>query len=413
MNLELSLQAFRTFRDRQRVQLRPLTLVYGHNQAGKSTLLRVLPLLADALAQHGGGLDLRSAALRGATLRELGWLGVEPIPRPTVGMRAGAADDASRIEWAFTEEDGLAVPGTLRIGRADWTLDVRLDRRAGGELSAFTGMYSGTLSKEPWSGELRFTSLLPSAVPEALSGELGELQREVRWLMSGQWLQANRLVGASGRPSRFCRPDGSDLAPVFQRLPRGRQLLARASALLQEIGLKDQVVLGLDSDGRPRLEARRPDRLQLPVHLAGEGYRAVLPIALLLAWGLDEETRERPRWLAVEEPESHLHPDVQVKVADQLVAAAGAGLSVFLETHSPTILRAVQLAVLQRRLAPQDLGLYWVDQAPTAPHQGRVRRVDVDGAGVLHGWDPRVFGEDQALARQILDARLERLEAEE
>lgn len=41
----LKLRAFRTFRDEAALEVRPLTLLYGFNQAGKSSLLRVLALL--------------------------------------------------------------------------------------------------------------------------------------------------------------------------------------------------------------------------------------------------------------------------------------------------------------------------------------------------------------------------------
>ena len=45
----LQLESFRAFRDRAELELRPLTLLYGRNQVGKSTLLRLLPLRRLAL----------------------------------------------------------------------------------------------------------------------------------------------------------------------------------------------------------------------------------------------------------------------------------------------------------------------------------------------------------------------------
>ena len=41
----LKLSALRSFRDEATLDVRPLTLLYGFNQAGKSSLLRVLALL--------------------------------------------------------------------------------------------------------------------------------------------------------------------------------------------------------------------------------------------------------------------------------------------------------------------------------------------------------------------------------
>lgn len=41
----LKLSALRSFRNETSLDIRPLTLLYGFNQAGKSSLLRVLALL--------------------------------------------------------------------------------------------------------------------------------------------------------------------------------------------------------------------------------------------------------------------------------------------------------------------------------------------------------------------------------
>ncbi|NVZ11739.1 hypothetical protein HW932_21050, partial [Allochromatium humboldtianum] len=47
---ELSTAGYRSFPDRLDLDLRPLTLFYGRNNAGKSTALRLLPILADSVA---------------------------------------------------------------------------------------------------------------------------------------------------------------------------------------------------------------------------------------------------------------------------------------------------------------------------------------------------------------------------
>lgn len=39
---------FRAFREEVSFEIKPLTLLYGFNQAGKSSLLRLLPFLADS-----------------------------------------------------------------------------------------------------------------------------------------------------------------------------------------------------------------------------------------------------------------------------------------------------------------------------------------------------------------------------
>jgi predicted ATPase len=63
---------YRSFLRPTTIELRPLTLLFGYNNSGKSALLRVLPLLADSVGTpRGAPLNLDSAAVRGASFRDL------------------------------------------------------------------------------------------------------------------------------------------------------------------------------------------------------------------------------------------------------------------------------------------------------------------------------------------------------
>ncbi len=99
----LKLRAFRAFRDEANIDIRPLTLLYGFNQAGKSTLLRVLALLADSLQAGAGPLDLQSPALRGATFKELGWMGQAPNLSPWLTLSAPGQPNDPTFKIQFSE----------------------------------------------------------------------------------------------------------------------------------------------------------------------------------------------------------------------------------------------------------------------------------------------------------------------
>jgi AAA ATPase domain len=63
---------YRAFVEPARVELRPLTLLFGYNNAGKSALARVLPLLRDSVGGEAGlPLNLDSEAVRGAEFADL------------------------------------------------------------------------------------------------------------------------------------------------------------------------------------------------------------------------------------------------------------------------------------------------------------------------------------------------------
>ena len=63
---------YRAFVEPARIELRELTLLFGYNNAGKSALARVLPILRDSSSgRRGLPLDLESAAIRGGEFGDL------------------------------------------------------------------------------------------------------------------------------------------------------------------------------------------------------------------------------------------------------------------------------------------------------------------------------------------------------
>jgi AAA15 family ATPase/GTPase len=73
---KIKVENYRSFEDRQRLDLRPLTLLFGKNNAGKSALLRALPIIGDSLSSKGmSPIDMDSPAVRGARFQDLKWRG--------------------------------------------------------------------------------------------------------------------------------------------------------------------------------------------------------------------------------------------------------------------------------------------------------------------------------------------------
>lgn len=68
----VSLENYRSFVDEAVIELRPLTLLFGYNSAGKSAAVRILPILAASVTPgQNAPLALDSEAARGASFRDL------------------------------------------------------------------------------------------------------------------------------------------------------------------------------------------------------------------------------------------------------------------------------------------------------------------------------------------------------
>ena len=103
MPSEITVAQFRSFRRRTTLELRPLTLLYGPNNVGKSALLRLLPLLGDSVAAGATvPLVLSGAAGRGAMFSDCIWNGPrasDEVPFITVAIHWKGIPVIGRVEY--------------------------------------------------------------------------------------------------------------------------------------------------------------------------------------------------------------------------------------------------------------------------------------------------------------------------
>jgi len=105
----------------------------------------------------------------------------------------------------------------------------------------------------------------------------------------------------------------------------------------------------------------------------------------------------------IEQPELHLHPLAQSRMADVLVQAANRGVRVVVETHSDLLLRGIQTAVAKGRIPPGRVSLNWFTRDLKAGLT-TVNKAPLDEDGAYGDW-PADF-DDVALQaeREYLDA---------
>lgn len=128
----------------------------------------------------------------------------------------------------------------------------------------------------------------------------------------------------------------------------------------------------------------------------GFGVSQVLPVLVAL------RVAEAGRLVYLEEPEIHLHPRAQTKLADILADAAKRGVRVVAETHSSLLLRGIQTLVARGELDPDLVRFHWFSRDAEGITQ--VSSATPDANGAFGDW-PEDFG-DVALEseQQYLDA---------
>lgn len=136
----------------------------------------------------------------------------------------------------------------------------------------------------------------------------------------------------------------------------------------------------------------------------GFGFSQVLPILVQLA------IMPRGTTLLVEQPELHLHPLAQTRLARVLAQAAARGRRLVVETHSEHLIRGLQLAVSEARvgskskapeLSSREIGFYYFRRGKN-PYV----HLQVNEYGeFLQDWPPGFFDESYRNLRALIANR--------
>ena len=91
--------------------------------------------------------------------------------------------------------------------------------------------------------------------------------------------------------------------------------------------------------------------------------------------------------LIVENPEAHLHPKAQSKLAQFLAKVSSCGVQVFIESHSDHILNALRIAILDKIVTPTELSILYFPQNLKQP----IVQIPVQPDGGIEEWPEDFF----------------------
>lgn len=388
-----------------KIALRPLTILVGPNNSGKSyasTLAHsVISALADlaGAARSGdwaaalaGDVELRGLSARAARLAASANGGGEvAVPRGLADAihrrTAGRLFEGSLVSH-MAHNFGSPLGSLVRTGsrssririRGPISADVSISRRRGASVRTGNGGKQCSIRGPPVAvagaatdatrsgvaGNGRGGTGLPSGGPAG-----GRAHTALLWLaveIAGQAV-AGRAGGAShylpaARSGVVCAHGA--LAPgILQDCGNGAQggmgVAGTVSDMADSLALARKsrhgggggsLVAGVLGG---RLEARAPGAQSLyytrgatsvPLHMSSSGVHGAAPLALAAAGAAAGDT------IVVEEPEVNLHPQSQVRLAGRLVGLVRRGVRVILSTHSPFLLDQLGIFLQLASLTP-------------------------------------------------------------
>lgn len=427
MLTHLKLENFKIWRSTGPVRLAPLTLLLGTNSSGKSSLIQSLLLIRQTVKGDDTGLDLNLGNPDADDTVTMGQFrdllcrhgaATESTPSNQVGIEfrwtahgAPAQDSAlfsarygpgpsgsAELRYLRLGKDGEGFtalrqkPGIYRLLLANQKLPVRQSADYRPERSfAFS---APTLNKlGPLADAIR-------PVGPALLDELGRIiyLGPVRQL-------ARRDYVWSGRMPAHIGDDGGRAVDVLiasgvaQQAGRGADLSGDAGRIFRET---ERWLSELDvAEGLQVRALGRSARYELLVRHRGAvvnlkdvgvGVSQVIPVVVAALFA-------KPGHIViVEEPESHLHPLAQAKLAELLASVSAArGVQFIIETHSEHLFRRMQTLMARQQVQPSQAAMYFVEREGQA---AKLRELKLDDLGRVANWPDKFFGDSLGETRE-------------
>jgi predicted ATPase len=438
MLTNLRIRNFKSWRDTGPIRLAPLTVFFGANSAGKTSLLQFLLMLKQTSESSDRGrvlhfgddyslVDLGTFQdlifehdIKHKLDFELSWT----LPKAleftnhlkrhdyevkslTFGARIGSEGDKQQIEtlsYSLSQKDKPPVIVGLDAGTGSKSKEYKLVS-TGYDLTRTQGrawplpapvrFYGFPDEVSAYFQNAGFTSDLALALERQL--------KRVLYLGPLRDVPKRSYTWAGDVPEHVGRDgDGAVaalLAAANRKISGGYKQKARPfqeviAKWLKDLGLLDSFITRKIAQNRKDYEVRvRTKRSAKDVDLTdvGFGISQVLPVVVQSFYVAPHST------VIIEQPELHLHPKVQSELADLFIAAAcarenGASRSVqfLVESHSEHFLQRLQRRIAEGEVKPEHVALYFCE--PGA-HGSELRELQVNLYGDIENWPAEFFGD--------------------
>ncbi len=456
MLTELRIQNFKSWSDTQTLRLAPITVFFGTNSSGKSSIGQLLLMLKQTAEStdrtrvlHTGDQqtpvelgDFPSLIHHHDVERdlafELSWTQPEAIAIDDPKDEA-VHYQSTAIQFQADISQPPGRPGQLRVRRMSYRLltDGAPSFAAGMEPDSrrptrykliFDGFTPVRNRGRSWDlpAPARFYGFPDEAVAYYQNTEfLPDLSLALeRILGSITYLGPLRVdpervytwtggtpedVGWAGEQTVEAILAAAERLYNYRPKMRTRSLQEVLAEAMRELGLIYSFEVAAIADGRPEREVRiriRRGGDEVLITDVGFGISQVLPVLVQSYYAPRNST------ILLEQPELHLHPSVQKGLADFFITAAFAredgvprNTQFLIESHSEHFLRRLQRRIAEEKLCPEDVALYFCE---TTASGSVIRELEVDLFGDIRDWPKDFFGDPVDDIAGQAEARLNR-----
>ncbi len=343
---QITLDNFKCFQDKRRLPLAQITIMYGRNGRGKSTVAQSLLLLAQTMVVNN---DISNLHLTGKYVKLGSFADVINYHSQSRHFKLSIGSENEAIEMEFEE-----YPNKPQLARIN-LLNVNGDSRF------------GEISESTDNTALKIRSISTTSDIKSL-----QTLKLARYVSAGRLGPQNSVVRKDNLDDDDLGVNGENLINVLSR--NGIDFLEKVEDVLSyvlggasiKINYKDSERLELYLNSKNGSETFRPVNV-------GFGYSYVLPVIVAALLSSNDSL------LIIENPEAHLHPGAQSRIMQFLIQIAKEkNLQLLIETHSDHVVNGMRIAMKDNILECNDAHiLYFSDDT------NQVRVITSDRNGTL------------------------------
>lgn len=423
----IRLQNFKCIADSGKLDLAPITVFAGVNSSGKSSVIQALLLMKQTTEDR----DPTAPLLINGPYVQLGSY-ANLIFRQNIETKLGI-----QVEFA---EPTKPKPSRYRPRTSPLRVEVLLSYDAEHDLIILESS-TVTFLREPKAvlalkktNEGKYVADIQSrdkpvslpALPFKFFGAIPILHDKspeviaIGYLYDAQWLVQSlmrdvvylgplrefpkRIYSASGR-----KPDDVGLRGeltgdvLWSWVKRNDESISRVRRIAADLGIaKDIEVKRVRRTNYYEVTVRDPNQ-RINVNLADSGFGVsqILPVIVAGYYAQPGSS------IVLEQPEIHLHPRLQSRLADvfiELAAPKEEGSSpkqIIVETHSDYLIRRLCRRIAEGRIRPEQVAIFWFEPSESGTV---ITKVGLDEKGQIQSWPKGFMDEDYEEALEYAKA---------
>lgn len=370
---QISFTNYKAFAENTNIELRPITVLLGKNSSGKSSICKLVSVLASALSGNARGiLPLRNRdVVLGGRYEDLFFADI----RNGLVIKM-SFDDGSTISVEYLMNDGEFLLRSYTVGNGQQTVGKQYKSSEESKSDDFVGLTQNRLFEE--------LGLNKETISVSVD-YIGPLRKAAQRAVFSTDIMNIAQVGYRGEKTPYLLLDSY--------LHHDGRLLKQVSDWYEENmdGQRLEIIENGSISGSYSIVVRRGKAL---INMAdvGEGTNQLLPV-------ITQSYVSNADLIIVEQPALHLHPSAHAQVAYRLAESAiQSGKTYLVESHSENFVLGLRNLVAKGKLAKTDVALYFID------HDGEsatAQLIEIEPDGGLTAWPEGVFEEDFELLKEI------------